>query len=64
MDETDRADMEVERSLHEALRKRRPVGPVANGRCHYCDEIVDDETRWCDIGCRAAWERSQTQGIR
>jgi hypothetical protein len=55
-DEADRASQEVERDLAEAMRLRRPVGPVANGRCHYCDEALDDDMRWCDIECREAWE--------
>lgn len=56
MDDIDRASQEVERSLAEAMRKRRPAGPVANGRCHYCDEPVGDGQRWCDIDCREGWE--------
>ena len=56
-DEIDRADQEVELDLARALRKRRPEGPVANGYCHFCDEPVADEMRWCDTGCRDAWER-------
>lgn len=55
-DEVDRASQEVEYSQAEALRLRRPAGPVANGRCHYCDEPVPDGMRWCGIDCRDAWE--------
>jgi hypothetical protein len=55
-DDIDRAQNEVERSLGEALRVKKPVGPVATGRCLFCDEILDDESRWCDSGCRDAWE--------
>ena len=55
-DYIDRAQGEVERSLGEALRARKAVGPVANGRCHFCDEILDDEMRWCDGICRDAWQ--------
>jgi hypothetical protein len=55
-DDIDRAQNEVERSLGEALRVKKPVGPVATGRCLFCDEILDDENRWCDSGCRDAWE--------
>ena len=55
-DDADRADQEVERTMNEALRKRLPDGPVANGRCHYCDEPVPDGMRWCDVDCRDAWE--------
>lgn len=63
-DEIDRAQNEVERSLTEAMRKRRPAGPVANGRCHYCGELIDDEARWCDIGCREGWERENKRKAR
>lgn len=55
-DDIDRAQNEVERSLGEALRARKVVGPVATGRCLYCDEIVDDEQRWCDSQCRDEWQ--------
>ena len=58
-DEIDRANDEAERYLAEAARIKRPVGPQPNGRCHFCDEIVDDEARWCDKGCRDGWERNQ-----
>lgn len=58
-DEADRAQQEVERSLAEAVRvSRRPVGPLANGRCHWCDEIVPDDRRWCfGTECREEWEK-------
>jgi len=56
MDDADRAAPEMERATLEAQRMKKPVGPVANGRCHYCGEILDDESRWCDSGCRDAWE--------
>jgi hypothetical protein len=36
---------------------RKPVGPQANGRCHWCDEIVSDEARFCDVSCRALYDR-------
>ena len=55
-DDIDRAQNEVERNLGEALRTRRAAGPVANGRCHFCDEIVDDISRWCDSECRDGWQ--------
>lgn len=55
-DDADRADQEVEYYRADALRKRLPEGPAANGRCHYCDEPVPDGTRWCDVDCRDAWE--------
>ena len=56
-DDIDRAQNEVDRSLAEALRTRKPSGPQSNGRCHYCDDLVSDSQRWCDAGCRDNWER-------
>lgn len=55
-DDADRADREVECALNEALRKRLPEGPAANGYCHYCDEDLPDGMRWCDSECRDGWE--------
>jgi len=45
---------ELERSLAQTIRK--PTGPIATGRCLYCDEITADEVRWCDAECRDKWE--------
>lgn len=56
MDDADRATSEVERSLQEALRQRRPAAPTATGRCLHCDEILDDVRRWCGLECRDQWE--------
>ena len=61
-DDIDRAQNEVERSLGQALRTRKPAGPVANGRCHYCGELLGDTQRWCDTGCRDNWERDRVRG--
>ena len=55
-DDADRADQNVEYYRAEALRKRLPDGPAANGYCHYCDEELPDGMRWCDSECRDAWE--------
>jgi hypothetical protein len=55
-DDIDRAQNEVERSLGEAMRLRKPAGPAPTGRCLYCDEIVPDTHRWCDSVCRDDWE--------
>lgn len=46
---------ELERSFAQTIRK--PAGPIATGRCLYCDEITGEERRWCDAGCRDAWQR-------
>lgn len=57
MDDADRAGPEIERYVLEAARQKRPPGPVATGRCLWCDEIVADEQRWCDAHHRDMWER-------
>lgn len=56
-DDIDRAQNEVERSLAEALRTRKPSGPQATGHCLFCDESVSGSQRWCDTWCRDRWER-------
>lgn len=58
MDDVDASNERQQREaplLIEASKK--PVGPVATGRCLYCDEIVGDTMRWCDAGCRDGWSR-------
>lgn len=59
----DEADITADRDEAEyALRvaaSRKPVGPVPNGRCHYCDELVGDNQRFCDHECATAYERVQ-----
>lgn len=45
---------ELERSFAQMVRK--PAGPLATGRCLYCDELTG-ERRWCDCNCRDAWQR-------
>ena len=57
MDDSDRADAEVEHRLADALRLRRPAGPAADGQCHHCDEPVAPGLRWCNAYCRDGWER-------
>lgn len=46
---------ELERSFAQTIRK--PAGPIATGRCLSCDEITDEDRRWCDADCRDAWEK-------
>lgn len=59
----DIADITAERDESEhALRlaaSRKPVGPQANGFCHWCDEPVDRPLRYCDAECRDSHEREQ-----
>lgn len=58
MDEMDHAQAKMEIDLADSIRKaRKPEGPIPNGRCHYCDEIVSDTQRWCDRACRDLWQK-------
>ena len=61
----DEADMSQDRAEKEApymlAASRRPAGPTPTGRCLYCDEIVADDQRWCDTGCRDGWMREENQ---
>ena len=50
---------ELARTFAQAVRK--PVGPVPTGRCLYCDEIVSDVQRWCDVECAKDWEKLQSR---
>lgn len=61
-DELDRAEEEIEMELAEALRKRKPAGPSANGYCHWCGDAVSVGMRWCDHSCEESWE--YTEGRR
>ena len=58
----DNLDIAAEReelARKDAIRMRKPEGPQPNGRCHYCDEIVGDEQRWCNAEHRDLWERER-----
>ena len=63
-DEVDRANDEASSLLTEMLRKRLPPGPKPTGRCLYCDDIVEENHRWCSIECRAEWEREANRRLR
>lgn len=60
-DDIDRAQNEVDRLHAEALRARKVEGPSPTGRCLYCDDIVSDTLRWCDVNCRDNWEKLRAQ---
>ena len=61
-DQLDRAEEEIEAELAEALRQRKPGGPVASGYCHYCFEPVAEQLRWCDgTECEREWEYVQAR---
>lgn len=51
---TDRAEREAPYLL---AASRRPSGPVAMGICHWCEEPLAGEARFCDAGCRDDYQR-------
>lgn len=61
-DNLDNAAEFTERYTQSAIRTfRKPVGPQPNGRCHWCDEIVNDEARFCDAACRDQYDKSKAR---
>lgn len=61
MDDIDKAQANIERDAPYILAaSKKPVGPQPNGRCHFCDELVGDEARFCDVECARGWEREAT----
>lgn len=57
-DDLDKATEFIELYTQDAIKSyRKPVGPQPNGRCHWCDEIVSDEARFCDVGCRDLYDK-------
>lgn len=65
----DEVDMTAERDEREAPMRlaasRKPVGPAANGSCHWCNEPVSPTMRYCDSDCRNDHERAQRgKGVR
>lgn len=58
MDDVDKAQANIERDTPLIIAaSKKPVGPLPNGRCHFCDEIVGDEARFCDVECARGYER-------
>ena len=55
----DDASMREEQFLKVALSTRKPAGPVATGRCLYCNAELPDTRRWCDGWCAEDWQFEQ-----
>lgn len=53
----DQADEMREAQIAQARRPTR--GPVATGRCLFCDSLLAPGLRWCDAACRDDWENEQ-----
>jgi hypothetical protein len=58
MDEADIAQAHIEQEAALRLQQRRPIGPRANGRCHFCECVVVSGL-FCDSSCRDDYEREQ-----
>jgi len=58
-DIVDDAQKREEELLAKALATRKPAGPVPCGFCYNCEEPVHPDARWCDLECKADWERLQ-----
>lgn len=61
-DEADIASLHEELHLAQSIfSSKKPLGPVPNGRCHWCDEVVGDNERFCDTNCRDDWQKEQNR---
>lgn len=55
----DRAQDHIEREApHIIARSRKPVLHHANGKCHNCDEAID-QGLYCNADCRDDFEKRQ-----
>lgn len=56
-------DMEREAPYILAAAKK-PVGPVPDGACYYCDASLLPDCPFCDAYCRDAWEIEQRRKVQ
>ena len=62
MDDADRAEVNIEQALEDALvevRLSQTRGIKAVGLCLYCGETLPDPLRFCDADCRDGYEYEQ-----
>ena len=60
MDLADQCDQQNEIAFkHDIAASRKPEGPVATGKCHFCGADVPTTHRWCDFDCMSSWEMRQ-----
>jgi len=68
-DEADLASEEETAFIVSALNAQIKSRPKLEhtGKCHYCDHPVAEKEHFCDVECKAAWERErkirQRQGL-
>lgn len=59
----DQAQLAEDAFLKEALARKRPQGPKANGYCHFCGRALHDaERRFCDKDCADDWAEEERRG--
>ncbi len=63
MDEADRAQFEIERSLQQAIRSRKPVDQPFTGCCYWCESEISIGA-FCDADCRDDYERDAAARAR
>lgn len=65
----DEADMTADRmEAEEAFRRKQRLVPPKQlqpvGACHWCEEILDDHTIFCDNNCRDDWQKDDAANKR
>lgn len=55
----DQANAAAEVFHREAITRRQPEGPPATGYCLNCDAHLAPKQRWCNLDCRADWEKTE-----
>ncbi len=65
-DDFDRAaeHEQLQRTLSLAQTLTRPAGPLATGRCLFCETTVAEGLRWCDADCRDGWQKERDARAR
>jgi uncharacterized OB-fold protein len=58
VDEVDRANEQLEKSIEKALENINTNIPKnKTGKCLSCGKLVIDERRWCSADCRDNYEK-------
>jgi predicted nucleic acid-binding Zn ribbon protein len=55
---TIREEQEREACLTTARQPHQRLEPT--GLCHWCDEVVEGDKRFCDADCRDMWQRQES----
>lgn len=59
MDIADMAEVQEARAREVALLRRHKEGPAFTGCCANCGAEVEAPLRWCDLECKADWEKRE-----